>query len=428
MKMTVSIIAMSERSLESSVVKQAVRAPRLGQIADGLVTAVAVSLPWSTSATGVLIVLWLLALIPTLDAASVRRELLSAAGGLPVLLWALGAIGMLWADVSWSERIAGLSGFHKLLFIPLLLAQFRRSSQARWAIVGFLASCGVLLVVSWVLVLTPGLTWRGRSSIGVPVKNYIMQSAIFAICAFGLIGQAAELWRTRTQLSLVLLLLAAAFIANIVYVSTARTTLIVLGVMLVLFGVRQFGWRGALGAAFIGTVLAGVVWVSSPYLRERVSAGVEEARAYGANNVNTSVGLRLEYWKKSLALIAETPVIGHGTGTIPMLFRRDAAADTAPALMTTNPHSQILAVAIELGLIGALALVAMWLAHLALFRAGTIVAWFGLLVVTYNVVSSLFNSHLFDFGQGWLYVFGVGLTGGMVLRAMDAAVEAEEKR
>src|SRR5262245_61977648 len=181
MKMTVSTIAMSERSLESSVVKQTVRAPRLGQIADGLVTAVAVSLPWSTSATGVLIVLWLLALIPTLDAASVRREVLSVAGGLPVLLWALGVIGMLWADVSWSERIAGLSGFHKLLFIPLLLAQFRRSGQAKWAILGFLASSVVLLIVSWALVLTPGLTWRGHKSLGVPVKDYIMQSVIFAI-------------------------------------------------------------------------------------------------------------------------------------------------------------------------------------------------------------------------------------------------------
>jgi O-antigen ligase len=69
----------------------------------------------------------------------------------------------------------------------------------------------------------------------------------------------------------------------------------------------------------------------------------------------------------------------------------------------------------------------MWLAHLALFRVGTLVAWFGLLVVTYNVVSSLFNSHLFDFSQGWLYVFGVGITGGMVLRAADAAAKAEEK-
>ena len=59
----------------------------------------------------------------------------------------------------------------------------------------------------------------------------------------------------------------------------------------------------------------------------------------------------------------------------------------------------------------------MWVAHFALFRGGTLVAWFGLVVVTSNVVSSLFNSHLFDFSEGWLYVLGVGIAGGMVLRA-----------
>jgi O-antigen ligase len=405
-------------------VKESVRAPRLGQIADGLAAAVAVSLPWSTSATGVLVVVWLIALVPTLDAAAVRREALSGAGGLPLLLWMLAAIGMLWADVSWSERIAGLSGFHKLLFIPLLLAQFRRSSQANWVIVGFLVSSAVLLVVSWALVLTPGLTWRGRLSPGVPVKNYIMQSAIFAICAFGLIGQASELWRTRARLSLGLLLLAAAFIANIVYVSTARTTLVVLAVMLVLWGLRQFGWKGALGAALIGAILAGAVWASSPYLRERISVAVQELQTYEVGDVNTPTGLRIEYWKKSLAFIAEAPVIGHGTGTIPKLFQRDATAATISMLVTTNPHNQVLAVAIELGFVGAVALLAMWLAHLALFCAGSLAAWFGLLVASYNIVSSLFNSHLFDFGQGWLYVLGVGVTGGMVLRA---AAKAEDK-
>jgi O-antigen ligase len=425
--MTAKMNTMSERNLESMAVKEGIRAPRLAQIADGLVTAVAVSLPWSTSATAILIVLWLIALVPTLDAASVRREVSSAAGGLPVLLWLLGAVGMLWADVSWSERIAGLSGFHKLLFIPLLLAQFRRSGQAKWAILGFLASSVVLLVVSWALVLTPGLTWRGQRNLGVPVKDYIVQSVIFAICAFGLLGQAAEMWRTRAPLSVGLLMVAAAFIASIVYVATARTTLVVMAVMLVLFGVRQFGWKGALGATLIGIVLAGAVWASSPYLRERVSAAVEQTQAYGTSDINTPVGLRLEYWKKSLAFIAEAPVIGHGTGTIPALFRRAATLQTIPALITTNPHSQILAVTIELGLIGAMALIAMWLAHLALFRDGTLLAWFGLVVVTYNIVSSLFNSHLFDFTQGWLYVFGVGITGGMVLRAADTTVKAGEK-
>jgi hypothetical protein len=75
--------------------------------------------------------------------------------------------------------------------------------------------------------------------------------------------------------------------------------------------------------------------------------------------------------------------------------------------------------------VGTAVLLAMWVAHLALFRGSTLAAWFGLTIVTYNVVSSLFNSHLFDFSQGWLYVFGVGLAGGMVLRTTRAPAEAE---
>jgi hypothetical protein len=44
-------------------------------------------------------------------------------------------------------------------------------------------------------------------------------------------------------------------------------------------------------------------------------------------------------------------------------------------------------------------------------------------VVVQNVFTSLFNSHLFDFHEGWMYVLGVGVAGGMVLgaRRQDAA-------
>ena len=100
---------------------------RLAKIADGLAVAVAVSLPWSTSATGILLVAWLVALIPTLDWNDLRSELLTAVGGLPVLLFLLGLAGMAWADVTWHARLGGLGGFVRLLMIPLLMAQFRRS-------------------------------------------------------------------------------------------------------------------------------------------------------------------------------------------------------------------------------------------------------------------------------------------------------------
>jgi O-antigen ligase len=391
---------------------------RLVQVADGLAAAVAVLLPWSTSATSIMIVLWLIAAVPTLDPASVRRELMSVAGGLPVLLWVLGAIGMLWADVSWSERIAGLGGFHKLLLVPLLLVQFRRGGNARWVILGFVASAGALLVASWALVLTPGLEWRGQVNPGVPVKNYILQSEIFAICAFGLIGQAVQLLRARRrQLALLLIFAAALFVANIGYVVTSRTTLVVMAVLILLFGLRQFRWKGRLAAVLIGSAVAGIVWPSSPYLRERVANTIKDVRSYDPSHINTSTGLRFEYWSKSLAFIAQAPMIGQGTGTVAKLFQRAATPETIPDAITTNPHNQILAVALQLGVLGALALIAMWIAHLALFRGGTLIDWFGLVVVVDNIVSSFFNSHLFDFSQGWLYVFGVGIMGGTVLRA-----------
>ena len=109
-------------------------------IADWLTVAVAAALPWSTSATGIFIAVWLVVLLPTLDLPAIRREVLTAAGALPVVLWALGAVGMLWADVGWAERLGGLGGFHRLLLMPLLLAQFRRSEHGAWVACGFLIS------------------------------------------------------------------------------------------------------------------------------------------------------------------------------------------------------------------------------------------------------------------------------------------------
>jgi hypothetical protein len=37
-----------------------------------------------------------------------------------------------------------------------------------------------------------------------------------------------------------------------------------------------------------------------------------------------------------------------------------------------------------------------------------------------NIVGGLFNSHLFDFTQGWFYVMGVGIAGGALLYQRDA--------
>jgi len=119
-------------------------------------------------------------------------------------------------------------------------------------------------------------------------------------------------------------------------------------------------------------------------------------------------------------IIASAPIIGHGTGSIAEEFRRVTAGQTGvSAEATVNPHNQTFAVAIQLGIVGAVALWAMWIAHLALLRGESVVAWLGLVVVVENILSSIVHSHLFDFNNGWLYVFGVGVLGGPILRQRE---------
>jgi O-antigen ligase len=398
---------------------------RLVQAADCLAVGVAVSLPWSTSATEIFVALWVIAVVPTLDIGMVRRQLATAAGLLPVLLFLLAVIGMLWADVTWAERLGGLGKFRRLLVIPLLLMHFRRSERGVWVLYGFFAATLVLLILSYGLALIPGLPWRGVKGVGVPAKDYIFQSANFLLCAFALLGDACE--RGRLQLwhaALHRVALALLFLGNIVFVVSSRTALLVAPVLLLLLGWREFRWKGVVGAVLIGCLVGAASWFESPYLHDRLATSVAELEAYRAKDAPNSTGLHLEFLRKSLTFVQTAPIIGHGTGSIGEQFRNSALGhEGASSALSENPHNQIFAVAIQLGLVGTVVLLAMWIAHLLLFvRGGDLTAWIGTIVVVENVVSSLFNSHLFDFTSGWLYVFGVGVAGGMVLRQHDAAL------
>jgi O-antigen ligase len=388
------------------------------RLADWLALGVAIALPWSTSATGICIAAWLVVLLPTLDRAAPRRELMSAAGGLPVVLWCLGVLGTLWADVGWQERLAGLGSFHRLLVIPLLLTQFRSSKNGICVVCGFFVSSVIVLIASYALVLAAPMWWKGVN--GVPVHDSIFQGSEFLICGFGALGYAALSPGANARWRMSLFALGALFLANFAFALTSRSALVIAPLLFLLLGWRLFRWKGILGAGVLAVLIAAAAWSASPVLRDRIDASVKELQDYRAANKATSIGEHLAFIRESWRIIASAPFIGHGTGSIPEQFRDVTAGQTrVSGVITVNPHNQTFAVAIQLGILGALVLWAMWLAHLALFRGESAIAWLGLVTVIENIVSSVAHSHLFDFNNGWLYVFGVGVLGGTTLRKRE---------
>lgn len=379
---------------------------RLAPYADVFAIGAVVVLPWSATLLNMLVALWLITLIPSLTWSDVRREIATPVGGLPVLLFALGLVGMAWTQESWPGRLGEFSTFIKFLLIPLLLVQFRRSDRAMSVMVAYLASCTALMAVSWILSLWPAAALTATRS-GLPIVGVTGHPGHFAICCSTLPFVSLELFRRgERRLAAGALALAAGFAGNIIFVVMPNLWL---PLMLPLIAIP---------------VLISVLFLKEPNNRARfillVAAAMACAVAWVASDppaYKFLVGDRPMLWQRSLLLISEAPILGHGTGSMPRLLAsavRDQGGSLAYA--ATNPQQQTLAVGIQAGLVGVAVLWAMWIAHLLFFRGNALCEWVGFVVVTQSIFGSMLDTQLSGSWGGWTYVIGVGVAGGVVRR------------
>jgi O-antigen ligase len=387
---------------------------------DLLTVLIAILLPWSTSGVAIAAVLWIIALIPTIEVRAFLRSLMRPICALPITFFALALVGTLWSDASWGARLYAVSPTAKLLMLPLLLYHFERSPRGVWVFVAFLASCTLLMAVSWVVAFEPDLSLKPEAlERGIFVKNYIDQSQEFALCAVALAYPLMTFLQTnKIRLAVLLAAIALSFLMNMMFVVISRTALVTMPIMLAVFALLHLKLRTTILASCIAALFAAVVWNASPDLRTTVAKFFADYQQTWGQNNPSGMGSRLQFWQKSLRFFAEAPVIGHGTGSTRGLFEQAAIGQIGShAEIVANPHNQTLNVAVQWGVIGVAVLYAMWLLHLLLFRGDGLATWIGLLVVVQNIFTSLFNSHLFDFHEGWMYVLGVGVAGGMTLHA-----------
>jgi O-antigen ligase len=399
-------------------------------IADIFAILAALTLPWSTTLPAIFVPLWLGAVAWVMDWRAYGRLLKLPICYLPFALAGLALVGTLWSDAAWGARLYAVGPTLKLLVLPGLFYHFERSSRGMWVFVAFLVSCTLLMPMSWLVFLHPELSLKTAEDAarGIFVKNYIAQSQEFTLCAVALAYPAIMLLREkRIALALLLAAIAFAFFVNMAFLVVSRTALVTVPIMFAVFALLHLRWRSIVIILCAAAAFAAVAWQTSPALRRTAETFTLDYQLYKEQNVPTSIGLRLEFWRKSLGFFAEAPLIGHGTGATRGLFERVATQDfrQASSQVIGNPHNQTLNVAVQWGIVGVVVLYAMWLLHLLLFRGDGLANWIGLLVVVQNIFTSLFNSHIFDFHEGWMYVLGVGVAGGMTLAAKQRNARAE---
>lgn len=157
---------------------------------------------------------------------------------------------------------------------------------------------------------------------------------------------------------------------------------------------RRLACAGLGCLVLLGIVVPSVAPDLPPVQRVRdlvreVSEGLD---ADDAGAADTSGGLRMLWWRESVVILQDAPLIGHGSGSTRTAFDRHLATldpETVPErAYTDNPHSSIAFELVEHGLVGAFLaagfVVAMLVASVGRMRrdpslAGLPAAWFLLL-------------------------------------------------
>ena len=341
-----------------------------------------------------------------------------------VILLALLAfcLSLLWTSTDLLQALAALGKHGKLLAVPVLLLLLRTRAEARVALLGYVAMQIFVLASSYTVAsgIVPPWVPSVRAGMAASVFSSYLDESIMAA------GFAAICWHLRDETGLrhgrwLAMALVVIALVNVLYILPGRTGHVVAIAMASMAVIWSLPHRWRWAAVVIPVLLLVVISLSSSKFRERVNLVVSESRAYSqSGHADSSSGLRLDFWSKSLRAMTESPLTGHGVGSWNSEYiRQSGGHPPRDQENLRNPHQEYLLWGVELGVPGLLLLLGIFGA--LYLDAGRLPSRSGQAlksIVVAGAIACLFNSALFDavIGDYFCVLWGVLLAYGHTSR------------
>jgi O-antigen ligase len=316
-------------------------------------------------------------------------------------LFVLFGFGVIYTSADFAAGLDVLGKYHKLLYIPIIIAVLREDRWRYRAYLVLLVTILVNMALSYGILaglLPPGPSGQEYTLFkGRIAWPYFMAFATF-LMAHHFVLEPRRRWFWG------LLIVMALY--NLLYMNSGRTGQIIILFLLMLFSFQQGRWRGLLLGAVAGILLTVLAITTSPLIQQRLTQ--EAIGLQKENATESSTGLRVDFYKNTLKLIAEHPVWGTGTGSFAPRYL--TLAQNIKTAATDNPHNEYLMITTQLGLIGLAAFLLMgyrqWISARLLPTPYREAAQ-GLVIAM--AIGCLFNSFLLDHSEGYFYVVVTGV-------------------
>ena len=316
---------------------------------------------------------------------------------LVILLLILFLVGLSYTSADISDALSYLKKYRKLLFIPVVMSLLQGNPTAKIRCeTAFLVGCVILLATSYCMYFSI----IPSPKFGNSLLFHITHSFFISILAFYAAQKAVDSLHIKVK-SLWILLFLLCFL-NMFYLTPGRTGMFIFPFLMLLFFMQRLSIVKQLLCLVLLVSILWVAFTTSQNFNSRSMAAVQEIQSYEYGASRTSLGMRFDWWRDSIALMKESPVFGHGTGSFA------AAHDTfirgSELMKTDNPHNEFLLIGVQLGLAGLavfiLLLLAQFLCSLKLEKPDKLYVQ-GILVAI--IVGCTMNSFLLDTHQGHLW-------------------------
>lgn len=359
-------------------------------------------IPLSTSLLGVFsgltVLCWILSgnFLQTISLTARRPFAFIAA-----LLFLFFIIGLFYSPVPMEDSLDILKKYRELAFIPILISLFyNQAKAASFAVNCFVAGCVCLLISSYVIHfdLIP-FDRYGDSHI-----HHITHSFFMAILAFWSMHKFCVSWQYKYYW--LLMFFAATF--NLVFISTGRTGMFTYVILTTLFLLQKVSIKKFfLGIVLIGAIFSGI-YSTSDNISYQIQRVFNEIEQYEEGESTSSIGMRFDWFHNSVTLIKQQPIFGHGTGSFE--YVQGKLIEGKKTTPTDNPHNEYLFIGVQLGLVGMITFVLLFILqfitslNLNEYNRNLLQG-----VVISMMAGCVMNSFLFDSMQGHYYAFLVSL-------------------
>ena len=340
-----------------------------------------------------------------------------------VLFYMVFVCGILWSNAPIHDIFKMLIRIIGYLLAPLFLLAFQTNNSGpnnsgvlmlKGFIIGAVLSA-LLSTISYMFKYH--ILYGAQDDTWVAFHGHILHNAFLAVAScFLLLLTFNKQLNKKTRIYCFIAYLIC--FTNVLLVVNGRTGQLMLLIMNAFIFVYQFKLKGVLWLAGISVVVLPLLYFS-PVVQKGIQEYHSDMSKYEQGNAQTSMGARVVFHKVSTALIMDHPLLGYGTGNFTPTYKQYITVRNIQE-NTTNPHSDLLWIGVETGLLGIMTYILMIIfAVMNSFKLTNFYRGISLSLILGYLLASLQNSFFIDNVTGMAF--------GFILLGLIAAGLKEKK-